>query len=410
MASFTDVVKGQAVSLANQGFKKVAGNLRGVVGSSLNRGEPTNNPALKPRLDPKAFTFPLDVTNTDQGLGNHGHYILFFINEQEESKISFGKKEASSRGFANTLKAQAQNGIASEVRTFVDKASGGFFETVTNKLGVDNLIEGLAGSQSFTSAVAGSDEFNKGSTISQSKNTALVTRKATTRLDTAIALYMPPTVSVTYTANYTDTEIGAGAAIASKAFSADTLKEGVGILASDETNQEVVDGLKKAALGTVGAIPGMQGTRELYEMQQGFIMTNRMELAFKGLPKRGFQYTFKMIPKSEQEAEEVRNIVTAFKMNMLPEGMGTEPSAGFTGKNLKIPNTFDIKYMYVGRENQYLNKISTCVLESMNVTFGGDRYKTFDGNSDGAPPVETTMTLNFKEMELITKERAEEGF
>ena len=27
MVSFADVVKGQAVSLANQGFKKVAGNL-----------------------------------------------------------------------------------------------------------------------------------------------------------------------------------------------------------------------------------------------------------------------------------------------------------------------------------------------------------------------------------------------
>jgi hypothetical protein len=66
--------------------------------------------------------------------------------------------------------------------------------------------------------------------------------------------------------------------------------------------------------------------------------------------------------------------------------------------------------MFVGRENQYLNKISTCVLESMNVTYGGDRFKTFDGNEDGAPPVETTMTLNFKEMELITKQRAEEGF
>tara|TARA_Y100000004_G_C8610011_1_gene284274 strand:- start:152 stop:499 length:348 start_codon:yes stop_codon:yes gene_type:complete len=115
-----------------------------------------------------------------------------------------------------------------------------------------------------------------------------------------------------------------------------------------------------------------------------------------------------MIPKSEQEAEEIRNIVTAFKMNMLPEGM--ESGDGFTGKNLKIPNTFDIKYMFVGRENQYLNKISTCVLESMNVTYGGDRFKTFDGNEDGAPPVETTMTLNFKEMELITKQRAEEGF
>ena len=219
---------------------------------------------------------------------------------------------------------------------------------------------------------------------------------------------MPPTVSVTYSANYTDTPIGAGAEIGAEMLQSKGLEAGVGVLMSDKTNNAVIDGLKKAALGAVGAVPGLEGTRELYEMNQGYIMTNRMELAFKGLPKRGFQYTFKMIPKSEQEAEEVRKIVTAFKMNMLPEGMGE--TGGFTGKNLKIPNTFDIKYMFVNRENHYLNKISTCVLESMNVAYGGDRYKTFDGNESGAPPVETTITLNFKEMELITKERAQEGF
>ena len=411
MPSFVDIVKGQAVSLANQSFQRAVGNLRGVVGSSLNRGQPTNNPAQTPRLDPKAFTFPLDVTNPDQGLGNHGHYILFFINEQQNSKISFGKKQASSRGFANTLKAQALNGIASEVRTFVDKAAGGFFETVTNKLGVDNLIEGLGSSQSFTSAIAGSDEFNRGSVISESENTAIVDRKPTTRLDTAIALYMPPSVSVTYAANYTDTEIGGLAAAAATAF-AEGGQGAVDTLMSDETNKDAIDAVKKMMLSTAGAVPGLQGAREVYEMQQGYIMTNRMELAFKGLPKRGFQYTFKMIPKSEQEAEEVRNIVTAFKMNMLPEAEGAsdDEKKSYTGKRLKIPNTFDIKYMYVGRENQYLNKISTCVLENMNVTYGGSRYKTFDGNEDGAPPVETTMTLNFKEMELITKQRAEEGF
>ena len=411
MPSFVDIVKGQAVSLANQSFQRAVGNLRGVVGSSLNRGQPTNNPAQTPRLDPKAFTFPLDVTNPDQGLGNHGHYILFFINEQQNSKISFGKKQASSRGFANTLKAQALNGIASEVRTFVDKAAGGFFETVTNKLGVDNLIEGLSSSQSFTSAIAGSDEFNRGSVISESENTAIVKRPPTTRLDTAIALYMPPSVSVTYAANYTDTEIGGLAAAAATAF-AEGGQGAVDTLMSDETNKDAIDAVKKMMLSTAGAVPGLQGAREVYEMQQGYIMTNRMELAFKGLPKRGFQYTFKMIPKSEQEAEEVRNIVTAFKMNMLPEAEGAsdDEKKSYTGKRLKIPNTFDIKYMYVGRENQYLNKISTCVLENMNITYGGSRYKTFDGNEDGAPPVETTMTLNFKEMELITKQRAEEGF
>ena len=407
MTSFVDIVKGQATSLANQGFKKAMGNLRGVVDSSLNRGQPTNNPAQTPRLDPKAFTFPLDVTNADQGLGNHGHYILFFINHQKNSKIKFGKKQASSRGFHDVLKAKSEHGIANEVRTFVDNvAGGGTFQTTTNKLGVNNLVEGLGDSQSFTSSIAGSDEFKRGSVISESGNTAIVDRKPTTRLDTAIALYMPPSVSVTYAATYNDQEIGGLAATAARAFGGDQSAKDV--LASQQTTDDAVDALTKMMLGTAGAIPGAQGARELYEMEKGYIMTNRMELAFKGLPKRGFQYTFKMIPKSEQEAEEVRNIVTAFKMNMLPEGM--ESGDGFTGKNLKIPNTFDIKYMYVGRENEYLNKISTCVLESMNVTYGGDRFKTFDGNEDGAPPMETTITLNFKEMELITKQRAEEGF
>ena len=46
----------------------------------------------------------------------------------------------------------------------------------------------------------------------------------------------------------------------------------------------------------------------------------------------------------------------------------------------------------------------------MNVAYGGDRYKTFEANADGAPPMETTITLNFKEMELITRERVFEGY
>ena len=405
MVSFVDVVKGQAVSLANHGYKKITGQLAGVVGSALNRGEVTASEGIKPKLDPKAYTFPLDVTNSDQGLGNHGHYILFFINEQENSKISFGGKNLKASGEKNVDKAKSQSGVADKVTVPVSKAAGTSQERVVNKLGGDQVIEGI--SKAFNL----DDELNpnKGSVYSES-NSAQVTRKGTTRLDTAIALYMPPTVSVTYTANYTDTPIGSGAAAAARAFASDSFKDAAGVLASDEVTADLVDGLKKAALGTVGAVPGMEGTRELYEMNQGYIMTNRMELAFKGLPKRGFQYTFKMIPKSEQEAEEVRKIVTAFKMNMLPEGMGSGEKQGFTGKNLKIPNTFDIKYMFVNRENQYLNKISTCVLESMNVAYGGDRYKTFDGNESGAPPVETTITLNFKEMELITKERAQEGF
>ena len=71
---------------------------------------------------------------------------------------------------------------------------------------------------------------------------------------------------------------------------------------------------------------------------------------------------------------------------------------------------FDIGYMYLGSQNLHLHNISTCVLENMNVVYGGDRYRTFTPDNEGAQPVETTITLNFKEMELITRERVFEGY
>ena len=466
MASFTDVVKGQVVSIANEGFKRVTGGLRGVIDSAIEDLNPISRifdrNQSKGKLDPKSFTFPLDVTVNDPGLGNHGHYILFFINEQKDAKIRFGRDDFSfsGSGFLNLIESRIEQGIDREVNEFIDSASGraldfvkniqidrllevsdderaylrgetstnprfkgtgissqdkkdqsSLYESVSNFIGFDSIIEGYSNAGlDFVTDKLGFERY--GSTISQSRNTAIVERAPTTRLDTAIALYMPPTVNVTYASNYVDTEIGSAANLAGKIFDGADAAQGVANNITQAVNQmldkeaigEFADFLRKMGLGAAGIIPGAQGARELYEMKQGSIMTNRMELAFKGLPKRSFQYTFKMIPKSEKEANEVRNIVNAFKINMLPEMVDSST------KRLRVPNTFDIKYMYVGQENEYLHKISTCVLENMNVTYGGDRYKTFEANAEGAPPVETTITLNFKEMEQITRERAREGF
>ena len=131
-----------------------------------------------------------------------------------------------------------------------------------------------------------------------------------------------------------------------------------------------------------------------------------MEVAFTGLEKRKFNYTFKMMPRSQKEAEEIRAIIFAFKANMLPELDGNYQQ----GRRMIIPNTFDIKYMYRGNENEYLNKISTCVLESLQVKYGGGTFQAFEGNEQGAPVVETEISLGFREMETITRERIFEGF
>ena len=88
----------------------------------------------------------------------------------------------------------------------------------------------------------------------------------------------------------------------------------------------------------------------------------------------------------------IRKIIFAFKANMLPEFEGGNRA----GRRLVVPNTFDIQYMYVGKTNEYLHNISTCVLKDMSVQYGGSRYKAFDPDEDGSPPpVETSISLSF---------------
>ena len=83
-----------------------------------------------------------------------------------------------------------------------------------------------------------------------------------------------------------------------------------------------------------------------------------MELAFKGIAKRKFQFDFKMIPKNQREADEIRKIIFAFRSNMLPEFIGGNRA----GRKMRVPNTFDIQYMYNGQENEYMQKdFNLCV-------------------------------------------------
>ena len=230
------------------------------------------------------------------------------------------------------------------------------------------------------------------------------------RLDTAIALYMPAQVQVTYGAKYTDTEISALAGALGQAVGDMT----AGASLSDTYNKVipmVTEGLQKKAL-LMGADLldgiGISGAREAIEIGRAEVIADRMQLAFKGVERRGFQYTFKMIPRNSREADEIKKIVSAFKFNMMPEYKGGQGSARDT---LNYPSTFNIEYHYRGKQNTYLNRVSECFLENMAVSYGGDRYKTFDPhNSEGAPPVETSITLSFKEIEIMHREKMKDGF
>ena len=218
---------------------------------------------------------------------------------------------------------------------------------------------------------------------------------------------MPTGIEVTYGAGYKDQDIGTLSENVLQAYDQFSAGQygaaGQSIVNMDEGVKQLLAAMLTT---TLGVLPGMRGIKELYEMREGKVFSNRVEVAFTGLEKRKFNYTFKMTPRSEEEAEEIRAIIFAFKANMLPELDGDYEK----GRRMVIPNTFDIKYMYQGDENQYLNKISTCVLENLNVKYGGGQFQAFKGNNEGAPMVETEISLQFKEMETITRERIYEGF
>ena len=400
--------KSAVTGILGKNARRIAGNIGSVIRGDVGSGESSDfAPINRNKQATKMLSFPIDV-GADPGIGNHGHYIMFFINEQKGAKLSFGG------GFAEDNKQDAGlENIASETRRRKLKATGKVFDEkrqsfldsfIPNKIS-NQLIEGL------DDITGGFGIGNKGriktevkhQVRSQEDQTVAFKRPSTKRLDTTIAMYMPPTVKTTYAAQYTDTSISLGTGAAITALK--ELEEGDREAGREKLTQALTEGAGGAGRAIANEVdPGIIAQ---LEAQEGRILSDRMELAFKGVDKRKFSYDFKMMPRSKREADEVAEIIYAFKFHMLPEMTAGEKQ---DGRSLNYPSTFDIQYMYVNQENNYLHKISTCYLESMDITYGGSRYTTFDGNEDGAPPVETNITLNFAEIELITRERITEGF
>jgi len=326
------------------------------------------------------FSFPLDVTASSGDGGNQGHYMMFLVNEQVGARIKYGGDGGAQA--ASLKKTAAKSGLSpKQVSTHINESTA------------DDPDEEYSSSRSTSSII--SQNLGKKS---------VVTRAPVRKSVAAVSMFMPAQVATTYGANYTDTGMGMFVGDALNIY--DELKR-KGMREGDITKSldGIISGagnLAELALTNIvgsGVVPGLSGHREERGITTGEIISERMELAFKGVNKRQFQYTFKMIPKSAAEADEIKNIIHLFKRNMLPEMTGGDGS----GRRMTIPNTFNIQYMYNGADNNFLHKIGECVLENFSVSYGGEKYATYNPTANGAPPVETTITLAFKELDLVTR-------
>ena len=357
------------------------------------------------KFNQEILQYPLNAGN-DGGMTPAGHHIQFEILEQDVGTIKFGELPKETTDEVVGISSLISNSAVA--RDVVVSKNGSVF-TLVPALSQKAQSASESGNSSRAAQELGLNPFISGSAEVKRIQKQAFARAPTSRLQSLIKLFMPPTVEVTYAPQYTDENVGLGAKTSAGAV--DRFINTKGDIAEKLGNatDEVFaknDLVGKAAIGTIDTLA--PGFKAILFGRSGKAVNNRLELIFSGLAKRSFTFNFKFLPKSYQEAKAVYNIIRRFKFHMLPEIAGDVT----TSRTFITPDVFDIKYMMSdGKENEYINKISTCVLENMNVKYGGDRYQTFDpsmaeaGAPDGmkAPPVQTEMSLQFKELEIVTQ-------
>jgi|TARA_R110000851_G_scaffold217758_1_gene370689 hypothetical protein len=358
-----------ANNVAVNGLHSLVGDVFGVDLSTNPAGKLTNRPT---KWTTKSLAYPAGVEGDDM----QGHYIIFEILTQNKAKLTAAKnkKDALAAVVASETDRSATLASMTSAQKKANEAVKNYNDIASKK--TDDGIRSLSGG----------------------KNSIQLSNKATVKIDTQIALYMPPSISVQYESKYGDQNISGIAAAAAGAIDAFTGKNGTSAEtalkgALDELGMGLETGLMKV-LET--AAPGATA---LLALEKGAVRTPKMELMFEGIGRRRFSYEFTFIPKDAAEAETIKEIVKQFKFHMASNYSDT------TFREMEIPSFFNILYKYRNADNDYLNKISTCALEKMDVSYGGDRFVSYEG---GVPQT-TKISLNFVEMEIITKSAIEAG-
>ena len=399
MAAILDGIKNAVTANAtraiNSGLKTVAGNLLGgLVGrnSAPTALSKINN---KTKYSTQNLTYPLDI---DDPSGS-GHYIIFRINVQDQGKLEINEAKTSVANFETKLKAELNAELKRKQDDYDQEPENNVIATLTQRKRTqirEDLLKKLA-IVDFDKTKAKADSGTGGRKDSSSIQLQNPTTK---RIKTAIALYMPQQITTSYQAKYSEDTIGIVAETVGGAVLSAMSGGGFGGVA-----KTAFAGIEEGAKQFLqkGAEMVAPGAEAMMAIHQGKVITPKLELMFKGVGRRSFSYEFNFIPKSEKEAIEVEKIVREFKFQMSADFDG----GGAQGqRRMTIPSNFDIEYMYKGQGNKHLHKISTCVLEKMDVTYGGDKFVAYAGGR----PQSTKISLSFSEMEIITKKRIEDNY
>ena len=323
--------------------------------------------------------YPDDVGSTNR----NANYIIFTSFKQIPAKLSPGQKDAVA---AAVMDAESSAG-GDEWGGSGETKNATMARVAQAKQNATDNIHKVKGLKAWADSPAGA---------------SLHMQKGYTKSGTSIALYMPPSVQAKYGMQYEDAPIG---------FMSEAIYSIIKEIQSGAQWDEAITqaagtvgtGLTKMGIKMLDTV--VPGAKDLIAMERGTIIAPRTEVMFQGIGKRNFTFNFTFIPKSRPETKTVDKIIKEFKRAMTPAfkiGRGV--------RELNFPEMFQIAYMHYENENEYINKIGRCFLEDATVSYGGEKFITFEPDSKGAPPNKITLALTFKEIEVMDQTKIMAGY
>ena len=290
--------------------------------------------------------------------------------------------------------------------------AGGLANVVSSGMG-DSIVKSASNSFNAPTASQGKQSFGFVQEITG-------TSTANKRIKKTILLYMPTNLKTSYGVEYTEedftglvnamSDYGALKAIASTAMN----------LHKNSENSNMSAGLINAfkethgrqALGAASELLSSKFNQADTKLKELRTVASRMVEnpfiinAYKSTKRRNFEFTFRFAPRSEMEMITVFNIIKYFKKYALPRRLDD-----YAGRFLEYPAEFQIKFLHNGTENQFLPKIARCALKDITLTFGDEQFSTFAPiEGFGAPPTKVDMSLSFEELEVLTRDRIDQGY
>ena len=349
-------------------------------------------------LDKSTYDFDSTRYPEDVGTIDVPHYVVFNINLPTNSKYT----DNAGGSIANVQSSSTTN-------YNLVQSQGGQYQASPAAAAGGSAARSIVGGSSATQTAIGSG-LNAGGAAAF--NTVDLKPKLN-RVKKAIAIYMPDTVFFQYGHDWQTSHLTeALGSIAKNAALGQGLKnigENIADTAGAIIRNESLNGavLYNNAQGAEGIGEGLQLAGATSDIN-GIILQSinkavnpQVEMVFRGTQNRMFEFVFDFQPRSSSESAMIIDILKTFRMYAAPEISDAKDN---NGRYFIPPAQFDISFYFKDKQSDVLPKISTCALSAIQVDYNrAGKWATFD---DGMP-VHINARLEFKEMDIITRELIE---